>query len=139
MFCFSSSCVPYVAIFSGLSFFWLPLRYSRTLILCEQIYWCWKDTEGVFRSCKLTKDRQYNWENEKRQNVKQWSTKRYTENKRLINTNPTKNPGWSHVLRKDTQFLLNESYSILIVAMMTHSLVHVWSVVVYRGMDNLLA
>jgi hypothetical protein len=30
--CFSSSCVPYAAIFSGLSIFLLPLRYSLTFI-----------------------------------------------------------------------------------------------------------
>ena len=32
LFCFSSSCVPYVASFSGLSIFSLPLRYSPTFI-----------------------------------------------------------------------------------------------------------
>jgi hypothetical protein len=32
LFCFSSSCVPYAAIFSGLSIFLLPLRYSLTFI-----------------------------------------------------------------------------------------------------------
>ena len=32
LFCFSSSCVPYVASFSGLSLFLLPLRYSLTFI-----------------------------------------------------------------------------------------------------------
>ena len=32
LFCLSSSCVPYVASFSGLFLFWLPLRYSLTFI-----------------------------------------------------------------------------------------------------------
>jgi hypothetical protein len=31
--CFSSSCVPYVASFSGLSLFWLPFRYSLNVYL----------------------------------------------------------------------------------------------------------
>ena len=32
LFCFSSSCVPYVASYSELSFFLLPHRYSLTFI-----------------------------------------------------------------------------------------------------------
>jgi hypothetical protein len=32
LFYFSSSCVPYVASFPGLSCFWLPVRYSLTFI-----------------------------------------------------------------------------------------------------------
>ena len=41
------------------------------------------------------------------QNDKQRSTKHYIENKRLGNTNPTKNQWWTHVLGKSKQFLLH--------------------------------
>jgi len=34
------------------------------------------------------------------------SSKHYTENKRSSNTNPTKNWGWTHVLWKSQQYLL---------------------------------
>ena len=103
----------------------------------------------------MTKDRQYNWENiKKRQNVKQWSTKH--------------NLGWGilsllpyktlHRKQKTDQFephqksgvksCAPERYTVpaqLIIFDIdcyhddTHSLVHVWSVVIYRYMDNILA
>ena len=51
LFCFSSSCVPYVASVSGLSFFHCPLRYSLTfiylsregvVIFCSERFSFWK-------------------------------------------------------------------------------------------------
>jgi len=33
--------------------------------------------------------------------------KTYTSNKRSSNTDPTKNRGWTHALRKDKQFLFH--------------------------------
>jgi hypothetical protein len=47
------------------------------------------------------KDMQHNGQHKK---DTQWSTKHYKENSRLWNTNPTKNLGWTHVIRKGRQF-----------------------------------
>jgi len=43
-----------------------------------------------------------------RQRDKQWSTKHYTENESLSNTNLTKIRRWTQKLRKDKQFLLHQ-------------------------------
>jgi len=37
----------------------------------------------------------------------QWFKKHYTENERSRNTNPTKNRGWTHMLRRGKQFLFH--------------------------------
>ena len=50
------------------------------------------------------KDRQYNGQKEKGQKDKQYSTIRYVYRKSNVNT--TKNRGWTQVLQKGTQFLL---------------------------------
>jgi hypothetical protein len=42
----------------------------------------------------------------KRKKDKQWSTKHYTENYKVSNTNTTKSHGWTQVLWKSKQFLL---------------------------------
>jgi hypothetical protein len=41
---FSSSCVPGVASFSGLSFFWLHLKYSLTIIYYTYQHYCTNDS-----------------------------------------------------------------------------------------------
>ena len=63
--------------------------------------------KGVIRICKSKKDRQHNGQKIKVQKDKQRSTKYYTENNRLSNTNLTKNRGLNQVLRKDQQFLIH--------------------------------
>ena len=52
----------------------------------------WKE---VIRGRKSKKNRQHNGQKDK-----QRSTKYYTENERLSNVNPTKNRGWTQMLRK---------------------------------------
>jgi hypothetical protein len=76
-------------------------------------YICWmkkslKMPKGVIRNRKSKKDRQYNGQKKR---DKQLSTKHYTENQRSSNTNPTKNRGSTHVLRKVEQFLLQMWHS----------------------------
>jgi len=44
LFYFSSSCVPGVASFSGLPFFWLPLEYSITFIYYTYQHYCNNDS-----------------------------------------------------------------------------------------------
>jgi hypothetical protein len=58
---------------------------------------------GIYKS----QDRQHNGQKKKVQKNKQRSTKHYAQNQRSRNTNPTKNLGWTHVLRKGKQFLLH--------------------------------
>jgi hypothetical protein len=65
-----------------------------------------EDTDG-----NVNWRRKYNTiANQKEQRDKQRSTKHYTENKRSINMNPTKNRRWSHMLRWGKQFLLRMSH-----------------------------
>jgi hypothetical protein len=52
-----------------------------------------EDLKEEIRSRKSKKDRQYNGHKEQGQKYQQWSTKHYTENWTLCDTNPTKNPG----------------------------------------------
>ena len=64
-----------------------------------------EDTKGVIR-CRKSKGRQYN--GLKKNDI---STKHYTENKRLSNTNPPKeNLGVTQVLHKVTHFLFHSRY-----------------------------
>jgi len=64
-----------------------------------------EDANGLSRNCKSKKDRQHNGQKEKRTN--QRSIKRYTDNQRSSNTNPTRNRGFSHVFQKNKQFLFH--------------------------------
>jgi len=64
-----------------------------------------ENTKIEIRSRKSKKGRQYN--DQKKNDKKQWSTKHYTENETLSDTNPTKNRVWTQVLRKGRQFLLH--------------------------------
>jgi len=50
-----------------------------------------EDTKGIIRGSKLKKDRQHNGQKKKVQKDKQRSTKHYTKNYQLRNTNLTKN------------------------------------------------
>jgi hypothetical protein len=54
--------------------------------------WSNEDTKGGNKRL-LIKGDTIKWSKEKGQNDKQWSTKHYTENKRLENMDPTKKPG----------------------------------------------
>jgi hypothetical protein len=63
-----------------------------------------KDTKGVIRIRKSSKDEQHNGQKKK---DKQRSAKHYTKSKRSSNTNPTKNRGWIRVLWKGKQLLLH--------------------------------
>ena len=66
-----------------------------------------EDTKGVITSRQSKKDRQDNGQKDK-----QWYTKQYmyTENTNSSNTIHTNNQGWTHVLRKDKQFLFHWWY-----------------------------
>jgi hypothetical protein len=61
-----------------------------------------KIPKGQSEAVNQKKDRQYN---NQMKIDKQWSTKHYTENYRLPNTNPTKNLHWNIVLQKGKQFI----------------------------------
>jgi hypothetical protein len=56
-----SSCVCFVAIFSGLSMFWLVLRYRVCFTQCCQFLWIVHVLIGVKISCMFTQCCQFLW------------------------------------------------------------------------------
>jgi len=59
-----------------------------------------EDTKGAIRISQSKKDRQHNDQKKKGQKDKQRSTKRTHKIKDWVNTNLTKNRGWTQLFRK---------------------------------------
>ena len=69
------------------------------------MYEKFEDTKGVNKIRRRS-------DNTMAKKAKQCLTKYYMENQRLSNTNPTKHRGWTQMLRKDKQFLLDKWHSL---------------------------